>query len=272
MSESKEVAAATDIRNNLQKMESQFKMALPGHVPVEKFLRTVVTAVQNTPSLEQCDRKSLYSAAMKAASEGLLPDGREAAIIPFKGKAMYIPMYSGILKKVRNSGELLSISAAIVYEKDVFSYSIDADGEHLQHAPDVFSDDRGLRRGVYAIAKTKDGGVYVEVMSEKQVMAVKNSGAAKDAGPWKGPFEEEMWKKSAIKRLSKRLPMSTDLEETLKADDDLYDFAAPDPVPTTPKTKSTKLSKAMGNEEPVEEATLVPPEQAPPVKEDDIPL
>lgn len=265
---SKEISTTVDIRNNLQKMESQFKIALPAHIPVEKFLRTVMTAVQNTPALEDCDRKSLYSAAMRAASEGLLVDGRESAIVPFKGKAMYLPMVAGILKKVRNSGELLSINAAIVYEKDEFNYSIDSDGETLTHKPDVFSSDRGKRLGVYAIAKTKDGGIFIEVMSEDQVMAVKNAGAAKGAGPWGGPFQEEMYKKSAIKRLSKRLPMSTDLEETLAADDELYDFKQEAAPTEPPKTKSSRLSKAMGTEN-VEEATVVTTE---PVTEEQIPL
>jgi recombination protein RecT len=82
--------------------------------------------------------------------------------------------------------------------------------------------ERGKRIGVYALAKTKDGSIYVEVMTEKQVMDVKNISRSKDFGPWSGPFEEEMYKKTALRRLSKRLPMSTDIEETIRRDDDLF--------------------------------------------------
>ena len=75
-------------------------------------------------------------------------------------------MVGGILKKVRNSGELSSITAQIVYENDEFNYYIDADGEHISHRPNMFGD-RGKRIGAYALAKTKDGAIYVEVMTEK---------------------------------------------------------------------------------------------------------
>ena len=59
-------------------------------------------------------------------------------------------------------------------------------------------------------------------MTEKQVTDVKNVSRSKDSGPWSGPFAEEMWKKTVIRRLSKRLPMSTDVEDTIRRDDDLF--------------------------------------------------
>lgn len=247
----------------------QLKMALPEHIKPERFVRCVVTAVQNTPAIGSCDKASLYSEAIKCASDGLLPDGRDAALIPFKGKVKYMPMVAGILKKVRNSGELISISAMIVYEKDDFKYFMDSEGEHLVHKPDVFSKDRGKRIGVYALAKTRDGGLYIEVMNEEQVLAVKNAGSARDGGPWKGPFEEEMWKKSAVKRLCKRLPMSTDIEAMIHADDDMYDFDKKPEENQPQATKSSRLRDAVLSKpeaQPVaEEATEV-------VDEEQIPL
>lgn len=200
-----------ELRTNLSAMSRQFQMVLPPHVPPERFLRVVMTAVQAEPKLLDCNRATLFSACMKAATDGLLPDGREGAIVPFKGSAQWMPMVGGILKKVRNSGELAAITAQIVFQNDRFRYWVDSDGEHIEHEPLLF-EARGDIIGVYALAKTKDGAIYVEPMSKAQVEQVRAVSAARNNGPWVD-WWEEMAKKTAIRRLSKRLPMSTDKDE-----------------------------------------------------------
>lgn len=243
MSQTPAVAEKKDdpLKKQIALMEPQFKAALPTHIPPERFVRVVQTALGNTPALLTANRNSFFAACMKSAQDGLLPDGKEAALVTFKNKSgevmvQYMPMISGILKKVRNSGELSTITSQIVYEKDEFNYFIDADGEHISHKPNMFAD-RGKPLGVYALAKTKDGGVYIEVMTTQQVNDVKKVSRGANNGPWAGAFETEMWKKTVIRRLSKRLPMSTDLELVIKADDDLYD------LDTTQQTQETGTSE-----------------------------
>lgn len=244
---------ALEFKGALDKMEDQFKAVLPPHVSVEKFTRVVMMAVNNNADLLRCSKQSLFSACLKCAQDGLLPDGREAALIPYKQKgggltASYQPMVAGILKKVRNSGELSTITSQIVFEHDKFRYWVDTEGEHLEHEPLLFGA-RGHPIGVYAIAKTKDGGIYIEPMTRDEVLAVRDISKARDSGPWSGPFESEMWRKTAIRRLSKRLPMSTDIEQVIRRDDDLYEFTQPQI-----DDKAAKLAARLG---------LVPQEQLP---------
>lgn len=223
---SKSITRIDELKGSLLKMESQFKVALPKHISPEKFIRVVQTAVSTSKGLVECDRTSLYAACMRAAQAGLLPDGREAAIVSYGGQASFQPMVDGIMKLVRNSGELASMTSEVVYAGDDFDYWVDTDGPHLKHKPKMFGN-RGDKIGVYALAKTKDGAVYIEILSKQQVMDIKNSSPSKN-GPWQGPFEGEMWRKSAIKRLGKRLPKSTDidldipdrLDTALRSDDD----------------------------------------------------
>jgi len=234
-----------EVRRTLEgtEMKAEIQKALTGTgIPADKFIRIAITAVQNNPALlsPEVDRKSLYGACMKAAQDGLLPDNREAALVLFKDKVQYMPMVAGILKKVRNSGELSSITSQVVHKGDKFRYWVDSDGEHLEHEPLLFGE-RGDAIGVYALAKTKDGAVYIEVMDIEQVRAVRNMARSKNV--WDGAFGFEMWKKSAIRRLSKRLPMSTDLEQVIHQDDELYDTKGEDHPPAEPQTKPTRLSK-----------------------------
>ena len=241
-----------DLKNQIQIMKPQLKAALPPHIDVDKFARVVMTAIVTSPDLAKAQRQSFFGACLKAAADGLIPDGKEAALVTFKnGKTgeinvTYMPMLGGILKKVRNSGELLSITSNIVHKNDKFIWFIDHEGEHIQHYPVSFGD-RGEPIGVYALAKTKDGGLYIEILDKKQIEAVRQSSKSKDYGPWAGPFVEEMWKKTAIRRLSKRLPMSTDLEQTIQRDDELYDVDQP-PVPDVPQV--TGASEATEKKKP----------------------
>lgn len=260
--QTKALKPVDEVRRGIAMMEPQFKMALPPHIAVEKFMRIVNTAIGSTPAILKCDRQSLFQSALRAAQDGLLPDGREAALVSFGDKVTYMPMVAGLLKKIRNSGELSSITAQAVYEKDDFQYYVDSDGEHINHRPNMFSD-RGQKLGVYALAKTKDGGIYIEVLTMKQVNDIKNVSRAKGSGPWSGPFAEEMEKKSAIRRLSKRLPMSTDLESTLHADDDLF-MPAEETETATPEPKPKKKSRlAEKLEEQAKEAATIDVESAP---------
>jgi recombination protein RecT len=219
----------TVLKGQLEERANEFAFALPEHIPVARFTRVVLTAVQNNPRLLTCDRASFFNAAMRAAQDGLLPDGREGAIVEYKTKvdgkekllAQWMPMYQGILKKVRNSGEFKWMTAQIVYEGDEFDHWIDQDGEHFNHKPAGISE-RPAR--AYSAVTTKSGGCFVEVMTLAQVAKVRAASRVKsEYGPWAKWFDE-MAKKTAFRRLAKRLPVSSDLDDLIRRDDALYDF------------------------------------------------
>lgn len=216
------------IRQNLAAMAPELKAALPAHVTPEKFSRVAMTAIQNNPALQNADRRSLFGAVVRLAQDGLLPDGREAALVLFGGKAQAMPMIAGILKKIRQSGEVAKISAQVVYENDHFvvSYGFDED---VEHSPPALNKPRGEAIGAYATAVLKDGSRLLEVMSLEEIEKVRAVSRSGNNGPWK-TWWGEMARKTVMRRLSKRLPMSTDLEdevfsrdETL-AHDDRPDF------------------------------------------------
>jgi recombination protein RecT len=258
MSQSKAIAPIDSLRHSIKALEPQFKMALPSHVSVEKFTRTIMTAVQQNQDLVKADRNSLFAACLRSASTGLLPDGKESALVMFGDKAQFMPMLQGMLKLVRNSGELLSITSQIIYEKDVFKYWVDSDGEHLNHEPQMFSD-RGNVIGAYALAKTKDLAVYIEVMTMNEIDAVRNVSRSKNNGPWAGPFKHEMYKKSVLRRLIKRLPVSTDLDSVIKADDEDYAFDETDvsPDPISQQAPTSRLEKLIGEDIHTDEAEVI---------------
>lgn len=234
MSTTTELTPVESVRGTLARMAPEFRAALPPQIPVERFVRTAITAVQMQPQLLDADRRSLLGACMKAAQDGLLPDGREAALVIFRSKSgpicQYMPMVGGILKKIRNSGELASIGAHVVYEKDDFAYEL-GDYESITHKP-YLGEDRGKPIAAYAVARTKDAAVYREVMSVAEINKVRAVSRAKDAGPWVD-WWDEMARKTVIRRLAKRLPSSADLDQVIEHDNEAVGFVqqpAPQPA------------------------------------------
>lgn len=199
------------IRQNLTQMAPELQAALPKHVTVEKFTRVAMTAIQNNPQLQNADRRSLFGSIVRLAQDGLLPDGREAAIVMFGQQAQAMPMIAGVLKKLRQSGEIAKISAQVVHEHDEFSVSYGFD-EDVTHRPPALDKPRGKAIGAYATAVLKDGSRLLEVMSLEEIEKVRAVSRAKGNGPWVA-WWGEMARKTVMRRLSKRLPMSSDRED-----------------------------------------------------------
>jgi recombination protein RecT len=223
------------LRAEMQRMAPEIAHALPPHIAPERFQRVVLTAIQSNPDLLEADRRSLWAACVKAAQDGLLPDGREGALITFydrrRGRllAQWMPMVAGILKKVRNSGELASITANVVYEGEHFRVVL-GDEERIEHERDLDSVGRRDPVAAYAIATLKNGERVREVMTWQQVEDVRAISRAPEKGPW-SQWTEEMARKTVIRRLAKRLPMSSDREQddelrrVIERIDEQYEFA-----------------------------------------------
>ena len=235
------------LRSQLEQRAAEFRMVLPSHISPDKLQRTILTAVQANPDLLSCDRRSFLTAAFKAAQDGLLPDGREAALVQFNTRmkidgqwqtvklAQYMPMVFGLRKKILQSGEITDIFASVVYRQEIeagrFIYE-EGTERMLRHKPlldpdfDPSDEDIAL---VYSVATFKDGSKSFEVMRRSEINKVREAsqtGATLDRGgnprepkgPWVDWFAE-MAKKTVIRRHSKSLPMSGDIFADVEAEE-----------------------------------------------------
>ena len=235
-----EITPIQEVQGTLAKMGDQFKAALPRHIHPDKFIRAAQTAIQNNPDLLTLSRPTLYNSLMKCAQDGLLADGREAVITKKGGDAVYMPMIGGILKLIRNSGELSSIDAEVVHEKDEYDSWTDEKGPHFRFKK--YRGDRGAVIATFAYAVMKDGATYFEEVGNEEMAAIQKSAGTQFV--WNGPFREEMMKKSALRRMSKRMSKSTDIEQVFAHDDENFTFEKP-AEPSAPSTTSSKLADAV---------------------------
>ncbi len=225
------VAPIDAFRRELFIRTKAFKSSLPAHIPVEKFQSAAMTAIQVNPELEKADQQSLWNSLTKCAADGLIPDNREATIQIYNTKvgnnwvkkAQYMPMVYGVIKRMRNSGEISTVEAHIVYEKDNFTFQL-GDEPKLEHTP-VLIGEQGEPVLAYCIVNFKDGSRYREVMTVQEINKARaqsksykyNDGNINPNSPWT-KFWGEMAKKTVIHRAAKRLPASADLEKFLRDD------------------------------------------------------
>lgn len=239
-------------KNNLTTHAGQFKSVLPDHIKPERFMRIAMTAVIEDPDLLLADQTTLMTSLVKCAKDGLIPDKKEAALVIFNTKngnewikkVQYMPMVDGILKRARQSGQIDVIAARIVHENDAFDYWMDENGEHINFRP-KYDGDRGEFKMVFAFAKLKSGELVVEPMTFTEIEKVRNASKGKDRGPWKDWYER-MALKSALHRLARRLPNSSEMMEMMKHDESLYDFNGKPERNITPAASSISgLNDAM---------------------------
>ena len=244
MAESRQIVP---IAQELGQKMTQFEAALTGTgISPKRFVRVIMTAVNINPDLLSCDRRSLMNAAMRAASDGLVPDGIEGALVPFEGKVTWMPMITGIRKKVRRSGEITTWDVTAVFARDHFDYEL-GDSPFIRHKPYMAPElergadeddaaynkrlrlhlDHGPLTHVYSVATIKGGDKSRDVMTRAEVELVRDTYARKNckgefSPAWRRSFAE-MAKKTVGRRHAKQLPMSTDVLNLLSRDDELYD-------------------------------------------------
>lgn len=218
------IAARDHARAIAEQFEAQaqnFRAVLPAHIPLERFQRVVMTALNGNPDLMTADRRSLFIACTKAAEDGLYPDGREAALVVYRVQGrpivQYMPMVAGLRKLTRQSGDVLTLTAGLIYEGDQYEYWVDDQGRHFRHVPS-FDGDQGDDKiiAAYAVAKLASGETAMTVMGRAQLEKRRARSRAADRGPWRDWYPE-MAMKTAIRALAKELPRASDRDDLHRA-------------------------------------------------------
>jgi len=202
-------------------VKKQLELALPSHVGMDRFLRVTTTTIMRNEKLMQCTPHSLLACLITCGQLGIEPDPVTglAYMIPFKNKGVYeaqlIVGYKGLLKLIRNSGELQSVSCQVVYENDDFLLQFGLE-ERLEHTPT--DGDRGKPKGAYVIFRYKDGGYSFEYMSVNDINQIRKRSKSADSGPWVTDWAQ-MACKTVIRRHAKLAPISIELQRAAALDD-----------------------------------------------------
>lgn len=221
------------IANTIEKQEQKYADILPSTVSWADFKNAFLIAVQMNHRLLDADRQSLWLSLQLAASDGLKPDGRESALVIFgddqedeegnpiasqakgKKKVVYMPMVAGLIKLVRNTGNVANIRAKLVYRGERVVICDEDGKETYKHVREIdanseIDDSPEKIIGAYAVINYKDGFWEMEAMTARQIARVRAVSRSKK-GPWLA-WADEMAKKTVLRRLIKRLEKSAELQ------------------------------------------------------------
>jgi recombination protein RecT len=212
------------------KLVSELGSMLPDTIDVKTFVRTAKTAVAtNVDLLNPMYRPSLMQSIVKAASQGLLPDGKHGALVPrwddraSRTQVCWQPMVWGITQLGRRAGALKKLTAHIVFEGEDYDL-LGGEDDKITHrinpkivdevyakcrTPEAFFDRVEL---AYCIITAPDGTQTWRYMTKSRIARVKASSKA-GKGPWSGAFMDEMILKTVILFTAKHIDLDGDTPE-----------------------------------------------------------
>lgn len=235
------------VRDLLARYTTKFEAVLPRMLPASRMIEVTMTEIARNPQLLKCTQASLIGCVIQCAQLGLQPGIiGEAYLIPFRNnkrnvsECTLVVGYKGLLKLAFNTGEVRAIECSVVHLRDEFRYEMGTDEtagyRHVRAQPQLprMPDDSASKEEwgayekvveaawdnfspgpithVYASVTMKAGGEKTwEVMDRAKVMRAKKSSRAAESGqsPWQ-THPDEMWMKTVLRHVCKRLPAATD--------------------------------------------------------------
>ena len=197
-------------------------------VEPELFLRVALNALVMNPTIGDCTPDSVDKAILSAINAKLMPDGKEAAIIPFGQIATFVPMIDGQVKLAYYATPGLTLRVRLVYAGDEWEY---AEGVYptCKHIPSPTASrrDQDIIAG-YAVANLPRSTVPMyEVMMRGDFDRHKGySRAKKDDSPW-NKFYGQMCKKTVLRQLVTLLPQPAGIVMDVPPELAAYELEAP---------------------------------------------
>lgn len=216
--------AVSPVKSTIWSLEKQFTQMKPSLEFAHEALFAWQILLANAYAMKVAEDNpdSVRSAVLNVAAIGLTlnPAQKMAYLVPRGGKICLDVSYIGLVKLATDTGSITAVNAEVVKSKDTFEYR--GPYEIPKHKVDYFKD-RGDTIGVYVTAKLSDRTILSSTpMAIDEVYRIRDrteawkafkSGKTKSC-PW-FTDEEEMVKKTAIKRASKLWPKSERLNQAV---------------------------------------------------------
>lgn len=204
-------ARQSPVENLIRSQETGLAMALAGRIGADRFIRAAVTAFRTTPHLDECTPQSLLGGLFVSAQLGLEIGGPRgyAYLVPFRTKGVYeaqlVLGYKGLLELAYRSGQLKAVDAFIVRDDDLFVERWDPDrGRIFDWTP---GDRKANPVGAVAYVVNTQGGLLWEYLTEEEIH--QRRPARWQNTPW-STWPDQMWMKTAMKSLFRRVRLSAD--------------------------------------------------------------
>ena len=199
---------------------------LPSPKEVARFMACAMNQLANPKTgkaLAICTQTSFYNCIIQSARSGILPDGVNAYLIPYKDICQLQYSYRGLCDMAIREGIATHFASDIVRSEDVFVWR---NGELAEHSPSGWTDkERGEIVGVWVRAYLPTG-VHTDMRMSKDEVDKVRAKSQNPNGVWK-EWYEEMMKKTCLKRLFKTMQNTPKLSEAIATDNENYNLNNP---------------------------------------------
>lgn len=177
--------------------------AIGKHLSPELYVSAALAALNETPGLLECTGASFTRAVLTLARLKLMPNGRDAYLIPFRnnkgGKSVteiqVLVGYRGMIAILERTGRLKRIVSGVVCKNDVFEHDLGLVTKHTYG----LEMSRGPVIGAYASITNVDGMEMGVVLSKEEIETRRKRSKA-STGPWVTDYAA-MARKSAVRAL-----------------------------------------------------------------------
>lgn len=207
----------SDLMSYMQKASAQLSAALPKHIGAERMIRLAATSWSQSRQLQECSMQSIFGSTLIAAQLGLeIGVGGQGYLVPYKGKATFVPGWQGLVDLVARAGRA-TVWTGAVYEGDQFDYSL-GDRPFISHKPESDEDSPEKITHVYAVGRVK-GAEYpvIEVWTMRKVMRHLERYNKVGSKHYAYQHMEMYARKIALLQVLKYIPKSTELNNAMTA-------------------------------------------------------
>lgn len=200
--------------------KDRIERMLPDPKMIDQFMYCAETQYgKNKTAFDGCTQLSVLTCLLTSAKYGLLPDGRNAYLIPYGNECTIQFDYKGLVHIVLRDGTATKIQAEVVCTNDKFVWRNDELVTHEINLP------RGEVIGAYCVIHLANGEKQYELMDIDDINKIKacSRGSSSPSSPW-NTFFKEMAKKTVFRRATKWIKLSPDVMDAIRADDEAFEF------------------------------------------------
>jgi recombination protein RecT len=213
----------------IRRNKDELQKLLGDTLTVAQFETATMTYLRLNPKLVECNPYGIVGGLRLGAQLGLsLGPLDHFYLVPFKGEAVFILGYKGMVELAYRSGRVKRVEAHVVRHGDDFAFR-HGSRAFLDYTPSGEPGERD-RECVYALAELTTGGKPMVVLYPGQVeRRMKRSAShSHPSSPWQTDTDA-MWRKSAVRALQPWLPQTREQSAGLAQDEAVVDALTDEP-------------------------------------------
>lgn len=179
--------------------------AIPEGFNKNRFIQNSLVVLKDTKGIENCEPSSIARTLLKGAFLGLDFFQKECYAIPYGNSLQFQTDYKGETKMAKKYSirPIKDIYAKVVREGDLFEEEIKEGQQIVNFKPISFNNNPII--GAFAVVLYQDGGMEYETMSTEQIEGIRNNFSKMKNGLMWTKTPEEAYKKTVLRRLTKKI-------------------------------------------------------------------